>query len=249
MNDKNTVILDGILLNGPIQTLSEKEVPEIILENTFFNSKPKKRNFLKIGPTGFQEADSISKNNRLYPSRVLESAVAEVLPIVKSFQCIGELDHMTVDKSPFPKLAFSSHLVTELSFDTSSKKVIGSAIVLHTPYGKVLRELIESGVNTGVSVRGLGDLEVVRESRGEYNRVKKFRIITYEFVSWAGFNNLIINKNLSKTVQTISESLDSCPTEIQGEIIDDLLLRLNKDFKSIPEMQKMIAISKIINHR
>jgi hypothetical protein len=45
----------------------------------------------------------------------------------------------------------------------------GKALVLETPYGQIVKNLIESGVNLGVSSRALGSLQQTKEG---YNLVQ-----------------------------------------------------------------------------
>jgi hypothetical protein len=245
--DNLQVLTDAVQLVGPQKLLSEKEVPKKILENPFLSGKSaKKKGFLKVGPTTFQLTDVVSKNNRMYPSLVMSEATKEILPTVKSMQCIGELDHMTVKDSPFPKLAFCSHVVTELWFDQASKAIIGSLVVLPTTYGKLFRDLLEAGISTGVSVRGLGETEKITEGMKQFDKVMRFRTITYEPVAWPGFGGLLLNKNITKTVETLSEGFQLAPIETQAVVVDDFLSKLQKDFSRISPMEKYLAISKLI---
>ena len=50
-----------------------------------------------------------------------------------------------------------SHLITDLKFEGND--VVGKAQVLDTPMGKIVKGLLEGGVQLGVSTRGMGSLE------------------------------------------------------------------------------------------
>ena len=225
-----------------VKVISEKEYP--ILKEKVFSRKSKYSNFLKVGPAVFQECDVRSRNNRIYPYSVIKEAVDEAIPIVKNYQMIGELDHLTVNESPFPKLSFASHLVTSLSMD--GKKVVGEAVILRTPYGDILRELLESGVRVGVSVRGVGDVEEIIEGRETITKVKKFRILSYEFVSWPGFD-LYVTKDQTKKVESIfeSEAYQKILNTKKLEEQEQLLLELFKKYKELSPMGKLLIISKL----
>lgn len=100
----------------------------------------------------FAQAEVVNRNRRNYPKEAMEKAVSKYInEYVSKNRALGELNHpqrMTVD----PERA--CHLITELKWEGNN--VIGKAKVLNTPMGGVLRGLVESGVNIGVSTRGAG---------------------------------------------------------------------------------------------
>ena len=49
-----------------------------------------------------------------------------------------------------------SHRITELNWEGNN--VVGKALVLDTPMGKIVKGLVEGGVKLGVSSRGMGSL-------------------------------------------------------------------------------------------
>jgi len=54
-----------------------------------------------------------------------------------------------------------SHMITDLYPD--GKNFIGEAKILDTPYGKIVKNLIDEGAKLGVSSRGMGSLEPRRD--------------------------------------------------------------------------------------
>lgn len=103
----------------------------------------------------FMQADKKNRNGRIYPKTVLESAVKKYVDEqVSKGRAVGELNH---PDSPTINLDKVSHRITELKWDGSN--VIGKALVLNTPMGKIVQGLMEGGVRLGVSSRGMGTLE------------------------------------------------------------------------------------------
>jgi hypothetical protein len=60
-------------------------------------------------------------------------------------------------EGPTVNLDKVSHLITDLKFEGNN--VVGKAQILDTPMGKIVKGLLEGGVQLGVSTRGMGSLE------------------------------------------------------------------------------------------
>jgi len=206
----------------------------------------------KVGPITLQRANVRSGNGRYYPASVVEKAVEEIQPIVKSMRCIGELDHGN-NQEPFPKLKEASHVITSLWFDKPSKTVRGTFVILPTPNGQVLNTLLEAGVSVGVSVRGVGSTtkRLVEGQSVEY--VDQFKIITYECVSWAGFNDLTISKEDKKLVSTLTEGLKlSAQDPSQREKLIESLKEVQMCYSGqLPKnpMERLILVAKLLTKR
>ena len=99
-----------------------------------------------------QEADKVNKNGRFYPRKVLDSAV-------KAFQsklgkrAYGQLDHPQLKQ----QLRDTSHIVTKLFWDTANdKKLHAEMLILNSPSGEVLKEIVRANGKPGLSSRGQG---------------------------------------------------------------------------------------------
>jgi hypothetical protein len=128
----------------------------------------------------FQEADKQNANGRVYPRSVLATAVEEILKDAERRAVMGEFDHPPDAKIHLDRV---SHLITKVWMD--GKKVYGEAEVLDAqPYGRCLRGLFEQKVNTGISSRGVGDMEV-RESGGQefYEVLEGYSFVTWDAVA------------------------------------------------------------------
>jgi len=103
----------------------------------------------------FAQADQKNRNGRIYPKQIMESAVNKyVQEQVSKKRSVGELNH---PEGPTVNLDKVSHLITELKL--VGNDVIGKAQILDTPMGKIVKGLLEGGVQLGVSTRGMGSLE------------------------------------------------------------------------------------------
>ena len=122
-----------------------------------------------------QRSDTVNGNGRVYPHKVLMKEVENYKKLVKERRALGELDHP--DDSVI-NLKNASHLVTEIWWD--GKDVLGKVKVLDTPSGKVLQELVKSGVSLGISSRGMGS---VSENHDRTIVEDDFQLICFDFVS------------------------------------------------------------------
>ncbi len=103
----------------------------------------------------FAMAESKNRNGRIYPKAVMESAVNKyVKEQVSKDRAVGELNH---PDGPTVNLDKVSHKITELQMDGNN--VMGKARILETPMGKIVKGLLDGGVQLGVSTRGMGSLE------------------------------------------------------------------------------------------
>ena len=103
----------------------------------------------------FMQAEVKNRNNRMYPMNVLEKEVGRYnKEYVNQNRAFGELGH---PDGPTVNLERVSHMITKLYPD--GKNFIGEAKVMDTPYGKIVKNLIDEGAKLGVSSRGMGSLE------------------------------------------------------------------------------------------
>ena len=103
----------------------------------------------------FMQAEKENRNKRIYPKNVLTEATAKyVKEQVKSGRAVGELNH---PEGPQINLDKVSHRITDLKWEGND--VVGKALILDTPMGKIVKGLVEGGVKLGVSSRGMGTVE------------------------------------------------------------------------------------------
>ena len=112
----------------------------------------------------FMKSERKNRNGRMYPHHVLEKEVRRYdKEQVNQKRAFGELGH---PDGPTVNLERVSHMITKLHPD--GKNFIGEAKIMDTPYGKIVKNLIDEGAKLGVSSRGMGSLE----PRGKMQVVK-----------------------------------------------------------------------------
>lgn len=103
----------------------------------------------------FMQAEKQNRNNRIYPKDVLAEATKKyVSEQVKTGRAVGELNH---PEGPQINLDKVSHRITDLKWEGND--VVGRALILDTPMGKIVKGLVEGGCKLGVSSRGMGTVE------------------------------------------------------------------------------------------
>ena len=113
----------------------------------------------------FMQANIKNRNGRVYPQEVLENEVNRYRKeFINKKRAFGELGH---PDGPTVNLERVSHIITSLEGDGKGNYV-GEAKVTDTPYGKIVKSLIDEGAQLGVSSRGMGSLE----NKGGTNYVK-----------------------------------------------------------------------------
>ena len=122
-----------------------------------------------------QKAGTKNGNGRVYRKDTLQREVERYQNAVRERRSLGELDHP--DDSVI-NLKNASHLVTKMWWQGDN--VMGKIEVLDTPSGKILKELVKSGVKLGISSRGLGSVS----KKGDKLMVEDdFQLICFDMVS------------------------------------------------------------------
>lgn len=151
----------------------------------------------------FMEAEAKNRNGRIYAREEMKREVDKVNALAEQGRyMLGENGHppgrIEVDMEK------ASHKITEMWME-GDQAYGKSEVLIHTPSGKILEGLINSGVHLGVSSRGTGKLD---EST---NRVSNFTLHSVDTV---------LNPSAHNAYPTsIRESLEMYN---RGEIVDDL---------------------------
>ena len=113
----------------------------------------------------FLVGDEVNRNNRMYKMDTLRQEVARYTKeYIDSNRALGELGH---PDTPSLNLERVSHKIVSLVEDGNTFR--GKALVLDTPYGQIVKNFIDSGVNLGVSSRAMGSVVMTKEG---YNLVQ-----------------------------------------------------------------------------
>lgn len=113
----------------------------------------------------FLVGDRVNKNNRMYKMDTLRNEVARYTKeLIETNRALGELGHPDT-----PSINLDRACIKIMSLKEDGDTFRGKALVLDTPYGQIVKNLIENDVNLGVSSRALGSLQMTREG---YNLVQ-----------------------------------------------------------------------------
>ena len=102
----------------------------------------------------FMQGEIKNRNNRIYPIQVLSEQVDKYKQnYIDKNRAYGELGHPS---GPTINLERVSHMITDLYRDGNN--FVGEAKIMDTPYGKIVKNLMDEGASIGVSSRGMGSL-------------------------------------------------------------------------------------------
>ena len=103
----------------------------------------------------FLQSELKNRNGRMYPFSVLDREVKRYNEeYIKSKRALGELGH---PDGPTINLDRVSHRITDLRAEGNN--FIGKAQILDTPMGNIAKNLLDEGVQLGVSSRGMGSIQ------------------------------------------------------------------------------------------
>ena len=113
----------------------------------------------------FLVGNKINKNNRMYKMDTLRNEVKRYTEeFINTNRALGELGH---PDTPSINLERVSHKIVSLKEDGDT--FYGKALILGTPYGKIVENFINNDIQIGVSSRALGSLIQTKEG---YNLVQ-----------------------------------------------------------------------------
>lgn len=114
-----------------------------------------KKNMFITGP--FMQAEQKNRNGRIYKLPILEREVARYTKdYINTNRALGELGHPSG-----PSINLDRVCIKIVELNQSGNDFIGKAKILNTPMGNIAQNLIESGVQLGVSTRGMGSLKTI----------------------------------------------------------------------------------------
>ena len=123
-----------------------------------------------------QRAGAENQNGRVYPKNILEREIGKYQQLIKERRALGELDH---PDSSVINLKNVSHNIKEVHWEGND--VVGTVEILPTPSGNILKELLRAGILLGISSRGMGSTQPMKDNKllvGE-----DFELIGWDFVS------------------------------------------------------------------
>ena len=103
----------------------------------------------------FMQGGIKNRNGRMYPMETLDKEVSRYNDtFIKQNRAYGELGH---PEGPTINLERVSHMMKDLHREGND--YVGKAKIMDTPYGKIVKNLIDEGAVLGVSSRGMGSIQ------------------------------------------------------------------------------------------
>jgi hypothetical protein len=196
-----------------------------------------KKNLYIHGP--FIQTEVKNRNGRMYRNESVSREVKRYNEnYVQKGRALGELGH---PDGPSINLDRVSHKIVSLI--PEGNDFIGKAQILPTPCGEIARNLIESGVQLGVSTRGMGSLKEVngvQEVQDDFYLATAGDIVAdpsapnafvngiMEGVEWIWDNGMLKAQHLEKAKKYINESAG----KVDKKELDEAKLRVFKYFIS-----------------
>ena len=185
----------------------------------------------------FMQADIKNRNGRVYPIATLSKEVARyTTEYINKRRAFGELGH---PDGPTVNLERVSHMITSLK--PEGKNFIGEAKIMDTPYGKIVKNLIDEGAQLGVSSRGMGSIQ----SSSQGNVVgKDFYLATaadivadpsapdafvegiMEGKEWVWDNGVLKSKSIEEYKFEIERARRKELTEVKSKVFKDFISKL-----------------------
>jgi hypothetical protein len=212
-----------------MRELCEITADIVISEDIVELDEGKKRRDMYIEGVTLQ-SEIKNKNGRVYPKNVLGEAITKhVNEMMKYGRAVGELNH-PIEKSSEINPDRISHRFTEVNEDANNFRT--KALVLNTTHGKQVKNLIEGGVQLGISSRGFGD---VKESGGakivqSLHLVSLGDIVTnpsaphafvnavFESAEWVWQNGVLVGKDLSEEIDIYKDALEKSSQKERDEV-------------------------------
>jgi hypothetical protein len=190
----------------------------------------------------FMQAEQKNRNGRFYPVGVLRNEVKRYnKEYVEKNRAFGELGH---PDGPTINLDRVSHMIKDIQED-GNNNFIGKAKIMDTPYGKIVKNLIDEGANLGVSSRGMGSLKPGKTDgmqvvQDDYHLATAADIVAdpsapnafvqgiMEGKEWVWNNGLIQERDISEYKQEIEKEHRARLEESKLRVFGDFLLKLQK---------------------
>lgn len=215
-----------------------KLISEEAIEVNFVTEEDdnKKKNYFIEGI--FMQSETKNRNGRVYPKVILQKEVKRYTEkFINTKRAFGELGH---PDGPTVNLERVSHMITELVEDGAN--FVGRAKIMDTPYGKIVKNLIDEGAKLGVSSRGMGSLKPVQDGLQEVQ--SDFYLATAAdivadpsapdaFVSgimegkeWVWDNGLIKEKEIVEYQKRVERATEISRNKVRIEAFENFITKL-----------------------
>jgi len=173
------------------------------------------------------------RNRRAYLLATLANEVKRYTnEFINKKRAFGELGH---PDGPTVNLERVSHMITSLT--PEGKNFIGEAKIMDTPYGKIVKNLIDEGAQLGVSSRGMGSISNGTVGKDFYlataadivadpSAPDAFVEGIMEGKEWVWDNGILKSKSVEAYKHEIEKARLHELTEVKSKIFADFISKL-----------------------
>lgn len=191
----------------------------LLIETNLFEGKVNEDSSGRTMVKGIlQRASAENQNGRVYPKEILQREIKKYETLIKERRALGELDH---PDSSVINLKNVSHNIKEIHWEGDD--VVGTVEILPTPSGNILKELLRAGILLGISSRGMGSTQPMKDNKllvGE-----DFELIGWDFVSNPSTHGAFMTPMNESVIKQIGTDVcgDFCKAQdLMREIITEL---------------------------
>jgi hypothetical protein len=185
----------------------------------------------------FLQSDIKNRNGRIYENAILSNEVKRyTTEFIDKKRAFGELGH---PDGPTVNLERVSHMITSLK--SEGKNFIGEAKIMDTPYGKIVKGLIDEGAQLGVSSRGMGS--IIQRNGANYVKDDFYLATAADIVAdpsapdafvegimeqkeWVWDNGVLVERDIEAWKQEIRTAKQRALDEAKLKIFDSFLKKL-----------------------
>lgn len=185
----------------------------------------------------FMMGETKNRNGRIYPHNILMKEVDRYnKEYVDKNRAFGELGH---PEGPTINLERVSHMIKELKPDGNN--VIGKAKIMDTPYGNIVKNLIDEGAKLGVSSRGMGS--IIQRNGANYVKDDFYLATAADIVAdpsapdafvegimeskeWVWDNGVLVEKDIEAWKREIEGAKQARLDEVRIKVFTDFMKNL-----------------------
>lgn len=213
-----------------MKNLIEDYSQDFILNNDEVNNDSSKKSGILGKLRGvFADIKNPTRNGRLYSEKCWRNALAsdDVKEKLENHMMLMELSHPTDRLESLEERTCA--YVSDLKIDEGKGVVLGEAVILDTPMGRILNTFVRAGMKVGVSSRGAGDERIM----DGINQIDPdtFILETFDIVSMPAVKQARLALFESKEANMLTESF----------------VKEIKNAKNIKEVDSIVSLAEGMN--
>ena len=188
----------------------------------------------------FLQGDLKNRNGRVYPVEILDKEVARYNEeYIDKNRAYGELGH---PQGPTINLERVSHMIKDLRREGNN--YVGRAKIMDTPYGNIVKNLMQEGDQLGVSSRGMGSLKEnskgVMEVQGDFYLATAADIVAdpsapdafvrgiMEGVEWIWDNGVLKAQKIEEMKREVKKASSKSLSSTKIKVFENFFKELSK---------------------